>query len=92
MADGLLAISAFEKASACGQFVDVWRDGILRAVATEFGAKIVDGNEEDVRFARRGRDWNELDQEEAEEWANWEEHGRFGNFVRRGLLACSIQG
>lgn len=55
MADRLLAIGSFEEAAARGQLIDVRGDGILRAIATEFRAQVVDGDEKDVWFCfRRG--------------------------------------
>lgn len=52
VADRLLAIGTLEKAPARGELVDVGGDGVFGAVATEFGAEIIDCDEEDVGLLR----------------------------------------
>ena len=50
MANGLLAIGAFEETASRGKLIDVWSDGIFGSVAAELGAEVVNRNEEDIGF------------------------------------------
>lgn len=47
-ADGLLAVGAEEGGAGGGEFVDVGADDVFGSEAMEFGAEVIDGDEEDV--------------------------------------------
>ena len=57
IAHGLLAVGAVENGATRGEAVDVRRLHLSAAVAAEFDAQVIDGNEENVRGLRnQGRD------------------------------------
>mgnify|MGYP006135182859 CR=1 FL=1 len=45
-----IAVGAVKAHAACRQFVDVWRENLSVSVATQLGAEIVHGDEQDVLF------------------------------------------